>query len=208
MELKEIIIELSKTQKYLDWLKFKLYLDSIAKNSIKRIIKRGQVYWCNFGINIGSEMSKATPRPCVIIQNDVANKASPNTIVCPITHDASCLPCIIPIKTIRDNTGNIILDGNVNVSNIICISKARLGNIIISNKLSEIKDIECAIAKQLELIGYYNDIKTKLDKQNDYLNKVKTDRNNAEDFIITLKQKLNVSTKEEIIKTIDDLLDK
>ena len=83
-------IELGQVQKMLEWLKTKLYLDSIAQNARSRAIKRGQVYRCNFGCGIGSEMQKE--RPAVIIQNDVANSRSGNTIVIPITHDTSTLP--------------------------------------------------------------------------------------------------------------------
>ncbi len=54
-------------------------------------IKRGQVYRCNFGCGIGSEMQKE--RPALIIQNNVANSRLGNTIVIPINHDNSTLPC-------------------------------------------------------------------------------------------------------------------
>ena len=62
-------IELGQVQRMLEWLKTKLYLDSIAQNARSRAIKRGQVYRCNFGCGIGSEMQKE--RPAVIIQNDL-----------------------------------------------------------------------------------------------------------------------------------------
>ena len=42
-------IELGQVQKMLEWLKTKLYLDSIAQNARSRAVKRGQVYRCNFG---------------------------------------------------------------------------------------------------------------------------------------------------------------
>ena len=74
-------IDLSKTQKYLDWLKRKLYLDKLSEKSKTRVVKRWQVYWCDFGIGIGSEMSKESPRPCVILQKTVINKNSPNTFI-------------------------------------------------------------------------------------------------------------------------------
>lgn len=38
----------------------KSYLNSIAPNAANRFVKRGQVYWCHFGLNIGSEMSKSS----------------------------------------------------------------------------------------------------------------------------------------------------
>ena len=101
-------IELGQVQKMLEWLKTKLYLDSIAQNACSRAIKRGQVYRCNFGCGIGSEMQKE--RPAVIIQNDVANSRSGNTIVIPITHDTSTLPCVANITPQTDAAGNIILE--------------------------------------------------------------------------------------------------
>lgn len=200
-------IDLSKAQKYLEWLKTKLYLDSRSSNAKCRAVKRGQVYWCNFGVNVGSEMSKSTPRPCVIVQNNIANKSSPNTIVCPITHDNSNLPCIVPIKPIQDNNGNIVLDGYVNVSNIVCVSKARLGELIYGDALAEIKEIEIAIARHLSLINYYNDLKIKYDKQCKYVLDVKNQRNILQDFVEEVKELLNASNNEQVIENIHKLLD-
>ena len=84
-------IELNQAQKMLEWLKTKMYLDCTAVAAKNRSVKRGQVYRCNFGCGIGSEMQK--DRPAVIVQNDVGNNHSGNTIVIPITHDTSTLPC-------------------------------------------------------------------------------------------------------------------
>jgi mRNA interferase MazF len=50
----------------------------------KQIIpKRGEVYLVNFDPTIGSEIKKT--RPALIIQNDIANRYSPITIVAAIT---------------------------------------------------------------------------------------------------------------------------
>ena len=51
-------IDLEQVQKMLDWVKTKLYLDSLASNAKTRAIKRGQVYRCNFGCGVGSELMK------------------------------------------------------------------------------------------------------------------------------------------------------
>ena len=50
--------DLAKVQKLLDWVKRLLYLDIISSSAKKRIVKRGQVYWCDFGCAVGSEMQK------------------------------------------------------------------------------------------------------------------------------------------------------
>ena len=77
-------IELTKVQNLLDWIKTKLFLDSNSVKSIKRVVRRGEVYKCNFGIGIGSEIQKE--RPCIIVQNNTRNSRSGNVIVIPISH--------------------------------------------------------------------------------------------------------------------------
>ena len=105
-------------------MKTKLYLDSIAQNARTRTIKRGQVYRCNFGYGIGSEMQKE--RPALIVQNNIANSHSGNIIVIPITHDNSTLPCVVSITPQIDSMCTTILDGQANTSNVMCVSKTRL----------------------------------------------------------------------------------
>lgn len=46
-------------------------------------ILKGDVVWVNLGQGVGSEQSGL--RPCLVIQNDVGNKYSPTTMICPIT---------------------------------------------------------------------------------------------------------------------------
>src|SRR6266849_8500960 len=45
--------------------------------------RRGEVYLVNFDPTIGAEIKKT--RPALIVQNDIANRHSPITIVCAIT---------------------------------------------------------------------------------------------------------------------------
>jgi mRNA interferase MazF len=47
------------------------------------MIARGDVVWCNFNPVVGSE--QAGTRPAVVVQNDLANRSSPCTIVVPFT---------------------------------------------------------------------------------------------------------------------------
>ncbi|HBN84233.1 MAG TPA: type II toxin-antitoxin system PemK/MazF family toxin [Clostridiales bacterium] len=126
--MEEIKIELSIVQKYLEWLKTKLYLHLKADNASRRAVKRGEVYKCSLGEGIGSEQCKE--RPCVILQSNAGNAKSPNTIVAPITHTTSTLQIVVPIADKRNLNGDVILDGNVLLGNIICVSKARLGEYV------------------------------------------------------------------------------
>ncbi len=180
-------IDLTKTQKYLDWLKKKLFLDKTAPTAKYRFVKKGQVYWCEFGIGIGSEMSKESPRPCVIIQKTSINKNSPNTIVVPITHDKDSLPCLVPIKEYYDHFGNKILDGQVNVSNIVCVSKSRLTKQICQLDDVEVDEIDKRIMYQLDIYKSYYDANKQLSK---------------------IRQKLQISETDDIFVKLQELLDK
>ena len=195
-------IELGQVQKMLEWLKSKLYLDSISQNARSRAIKRGQVYRCNFGCGIGSEMQKE--RPAVVIQNDVGNNRSGNTIVIPITHDTSTLPCVADITPLTDTTGNVILDGQANASNMMCVSKARLGDFVGSLSKADMKKIDEAIAKTIDLMGYYSDLTKRLNDKLEYIFKIKEERNKAQDELEELRKTLELSQdeslKEHIVK--------
>ena len=52
---------------------------------LNKQIKRGDVYWVDFGTTKGSEQGGV--RPAVVIQNDIGNKFSPTVIVCPISSE-------------------------------------------------------------------------------------------------------------------------
>lgn len=60
--------------------------------------KRGEIYLVNFDRSIGSEIKKK--RPAVIIQNDIANRHSPVTIVAAITSQKGerLYPTEVPIS--------------------------------------------------------------------------------------------------------------
>lgn len=171
-------IELSKTQQYLEWLKEKIYLNAIANSAKKRIIYRGEVYRCKFGIGIGSEENKE--RPCVILQSNQFNKTSPNTIVAPITHTNSNLPIVVPISAKTDSTGNTILDGNVLVGNITCISKARLGDYITNLTSEEMKQVDKAISLSLDVNHYYQTLKNEYNDKMQYIAKLKAIRDSLQ----------------------------
>ncbi|MEW4412473.1 type II toxin-antitoxin system PemK/MazF family toxin [Clostridium sp. AN503] len=185
-------IELVQAQKMLEWLKTKLYLDAVSSNAKARAIKRGQVYRCNFGCGIGSEMQKE--RPAVIIQNDIGNNRSGNTIVLPITHDTSSLPCVADITPVVDASGNLILDGQANASNIMCVSKARLGDFVCTISSKDMKKIDEAIARTVGLMGYYSDLTKKLADKISYIERIKEERNRAQDELAALKLTLDKPT--------------
>ncbi|EOC99358.1 type II toxin-antitoxin system PemK/MazF family toxin [Caldisalinibacter kiritimatiensis] len=190
-------IDLSKTQQYLEWLKTKLYLDSNASRASKRVVKRGEVYRCNLGLGIGSEECKE--RPCVILQSDAGNVTSPNTIVAPITHTGSTLPVVVPIANKYNESGKIILDGNVLLGNIVCVSKARLGDFVTKLDSSEMEAVDEAIAISVDIKRHYDKLKNILDDKVVYIGKLKDKISVLEDELSKKEDELNrfISIKEE-----------
>lgn len=182
-------IDLTKTQQYLEWLKDKLHLNAIAPRAQKRIVYRGQVYRCKFGIGIGSEESKE--RPCVILQYDSANRTSPNTLVAPITHTSSTLPIVVPISDKLDSSGNVILDGNVLLGNISCISKARLGDYITTLTSDELKAVDKAISVSLDINHHYQTLQNRYNDKLQYIEKLKEARSQLQSDMINQQQQIN-----------------
>lgn len=167
-------INLNKIQQYLEWFKNKLYLDAISPSAKSRIVYRGQVYRCNLGVGIGSEECKE--RPCVILQYNSANRTSPNTLVAPITHTTSKLPIVVPIADKKDSFGKLILDGNVLLGNITCVSKARLGDYITDLTVDEMKLVDKAISVSLDINHHYQTLRNMYDDKLQYIEKLKKGR--------------------------------
>jgi len=163
-------------------------LNAIASNAAGRFVKRGQVYWCHFGLNIGSEMSKSTPRPAVIVSNFNTNRSSSNVIVVPVTHNQNQLPYLVPITPVTDTNGDVILDGQVDTADVICVSKARLGDLITTLTTAQMKEIDESISISLDLMHYYSDEVSKYDRLTQYVAQVKEDRNKAQDVLKQLRE--------------------
>lgn len=197
-------IPISKIQQFLDWLKTKLYLDSNALNASKRMVKRGQVYRCNFGVGIGSEMQK--DRPAIIIQNDIGNMKSSNTIVIPITHNTNALPCMAPITPQYEADGvTLKLDGQANTSNIMCVSKARIGNYICDLSPSDMKAVDEALAKTAGLMVYYSDLSKKLNDKVSYISRIRQERNIAQDSLSEIRNLFHIETDEDVVEFLKNV---
>ena len=85
--------------------------------------RRGEVYLVNFDPTIGREIRKT--RPALILQNDIANRWSPITIVAAITsriHE-SLYPTEVPV---RSPEGGLRSDSIVLLNQIRSIDRKRL----------------------------------------------------------------------------------
>jgi len=164
-------VHIARISDYLDWMKQKIFLDQRASSASKRIVFRGQVYKCNLGKNIGSEQEKE--RPCVVLQNDSANKNSGNTIVAPISHSTSTIDVVVPITTITDQNGSTVLDGAALLGNIVTVSKARLGDLVAKLSPSDMKKIDLAIIKSTGLLQIINTKDNIIKDRDAYIEKLK-----------------------------------
>lgn len=192
-------IDLTKTQQYLEWFKNKLYLNAIAPSAKNRIIYRGQVYRCNLGVGVGSEECKE--RPCVILQYNSANRTSPNTVVAPITHTTSALPIVVPIAEKKDSSGKLILDGNVLLGNITCVSKARLGDYITDLTTDEMRAVDKAISISLDTNHYYQTLQNMYNDKLQYIEKLKNNRSSLQADLATKQQ--YIDDFEKVLNTYD-----
>lgn len=178
---------------YIDVEAFRLRYELEIKNSTKKlaVIIRDDIYM-------------------IIVQNYIGNSKSPNTIVVPVTHDIGNLPCLVPLTPIVDqSTGKTILDGQANTANIVCVSKARLGDLIATLSNADMKKIDESMAQTLELMHYLKDLKEKYDKLSDYNEKVKIERNAAQDKINSIKELISKDGfTEQSQKSLLELLDK
>ncbi len=196
-------IDYMRVQKILDWVKAQIFLDATSSNAKNRLVKRGQVYRCNFGCGIGNEMQK--DRPAVVIQNNPNNKSSGNTIVVPITHDKSNISCMASITTQYDSNGAVILDGQANTSNLMCVSKARLGDYVCDLPASDMKLIDEALAKTIGLMKYYAEMKSRFEDKIQYIEQIKAARNKAQDEISSIRTELGIGSDANILDTIRTL---
>ena len=77
------------------------------------------------------------------------------------------------ITTQKDNEGRTILDGQVNLSNIQTVSKARLGNYITKLSKDDISNIDNSLYVSLGLMKNIKKYEEKIENLNKYIEKLK-----------------------------------
>lgn len=106
---------------------------SVKERLIKAVPDEGEIWTCDFGYNVGSEIDKI--RPCVIKSRYINNKNSNMVTVAPITHTNQIFDThvVLEDKLFMYKDDNI--DGTIKVEQTRSVSKARLGRRI--GKLNE-----------------------------------------------------------------------
>ena len=192
-------IDFSKTNRLIEWLKKMIYLDTTVTSAQKRIVFRGQVYFCELGEGIGSEETKE--RPCIIIQNNLWNKNSGNIIVAPITNGGllSSISVTIPSNKYKytDKTGTqLYLSGNILLGNIVTVSKARLGNFIVdlSKEKNLMEEVDEKIIISIGLYSKFKKLNDTISADKITIEKLKNQRNSLTEELKNFK---NILQNEE-----------
>ncbi len=86
------------------------------------MVKRGDIYWVDWGAGKGSE--QAGIRPALVIQNDIGNEVSPNTIIASLTTAPNKPYPFLVVFTSKES--GLDKSGAVDLASIMTISKTRL----------------------------------------------------------------------------------
>jgi mRNA interferase MazF len=111
--------------------------------------RRGEVYLVNFDPTIGAEIRKT--RPALVVQNDIANRWSPITIVAAITSRFE-EPTYPTEVVVRVPEGGLEVDGVVLLNQIRSIDKRRLVRRMGALKPERMRQVEQAMLISLGIV--------------------------------------------------------
>ncbi len=122
----------------------------MAARAVGRGPKRGEIWLVNFDPTVGAEIRKT--RPAVILQNDVANRWSPITIVAAMTSrfDEPLYPTEVRV---RPPEGGLSQDGVILLNQIRSIDQARLVKRLGALKPGTVERMNLALQVSVGLIG-------------------------------------------------------
>lgn len=111
-------------------------------------IKRGEIYYADLKLAIGSEQRGI--RPVLIVQNDIGNKYSPSTIVVAITSQVKRqLPTHVNIHSSEEN--GLKEDSTVLLEQVRTIDKCRIINKVGQLNQDDFNNVISAMKISLEM---------------------------------------------------------
>lgn len=110
-------------------------------------LKRGEIYWVDWGEGKGSEQSGV--RPALVIQNDIGNEMSPNTIITSLTTAPNKPYPFLVFFTAQES--GLDKGGAVDLASIMTVSKSRLGDKCGQLTAQKMKEVDIAIKVSLGL---------------------------------------------------------
>lgn len=111
-------------------------------------VRRGELWWVSLGLSTGSEIRKT--RPCVVMQRDAANEASPTTLVCPVTEARHRKAGIMNVL-VRAGEGGLRKDSVVLCNQLRPVNRARLGDRIGKLDVETLRAVERGLRAILDL---------------------------------------------------------
>jgi len=112
------------------------------------VVKRGGIYRVDWSPSRGSEQSGM--RPALVIQNDIGNQYSPNTIVASIT-TAQNRPYPFIVNVTSSESG-LKQDGSIDLASILTVSKTRLSSKCGQLNKAKMLEVDNAIKESLGLV--------------------------------------------------------
>ena len=126
--MKKRVYNIKKLNNYVSWVTEQIKMNDNALKDIRDIPRRGEIWTCELGQNVGSEENKI--RPVIIIQNDTGNKNAPTTIIAPISNRPKKIAVHIELRESDyklENGETSHITGTVLAEQIKVVSKVRLG---------------------------------------------------------------------------------
>jgi mRNA interferase MazF len=115
--------------------------------SKKLFPKRGEVWTCNLGVNVGCEVNKI--RPAIVLSNDIGNEISSLVTIIPISHRDEQLPTHVSLNEEDFNYLESHISGISMAEQIKVVSKARLGRKIGELNERALKRVEQSVLVSL-----------------------------------------------------------
>lgn len=137
---------------YSAWVNEQMKMNDNLEKSSKIVPRRGEIWTCELGQNIGSEENKI--RPVIIIQNNTGNKNSPTTIIAPISNRPKKIAVHIELREsdykLEEGEKNQVT-GTILAEQIKVVSKVRLGRHIATVDAEFMKILDYKLKISLEL---------------------------------------------------------
>ena len=110
-------------------------------------VRRGEVYWVDFGTPKGSEQGGR--RPALIIQNDTGNSSSSTTIIAALTSKKKkAYPFHVEVSAAESGLSE---DGTILLEQVLTIDQSRLIERIGNLSISKMREVDKAIHVSLGL---------------------------------------------------------
>ena len=116
-------------------------------------LRRGEIYLVEFDPARGHEIQKT--RPAIIIQNDIGNKHSPNTIVAAISSKLSPMPYPVEVLVEPTKANGLTAVSAIKLSQIRSVDRQRLVKRVGLVDAATMRKADEALKISLGLVDFY-----------------------------------------------------